>query len=394
MSNEHWLLPEGIEELLPADARSMESLRRRLLDLFSTWGYELVIPPFVEYTESLLSSMGQDLDLKTFKLVDQKSGRMMGIRADMTPQVARIDAHQLASECINRLCYIGTVLMTQSSDLSNSRSLTQIGAELYGSSELEADVEVLSLMLEMLNTIGVPDLYLDLGHVSIFRGLAKQAALSEQQEQQLFDAMQRKAQPEVEHLLQQLDCSADMKAMLAVLPQLNGGKEVLQQAREQLKSADGAVHTAIEQLQALGSIINDTLPQITVHYDLAEMRGYHYHTGVVFAAYQAGLGQAIAQGGRYDDIGKIFGRARPATGFSADLRAIINALANIGVEAQAAIMAPNDVSDVSLRAAIRQLRESGERVIQVVPKQQGSAADYGCNRQLLQENGSWVVKPL
>ncbi|MCI0504648.1 MAG: ATP phosphoribosyltransferase regulatory subunit [Gammaproteobacteria bacterium] len=389
MNNERWVLPEGIEELLPQDAYRVELLRRQLLDMFSAWGYELVIPPFLEYTDSLLTGMGSDLDLQTFKLVDQKSGRMMGIRADMTPQVARIDAHQLGREQPTRLCYMGTVLRTHADDLSNKRSLMQIGAELYGHDGVASDIEIIRLMLAMLQRIGLGDIYLDLGHVDIFRSLAHQAKLDRQQENLLFDALQRKAAPEINDILKQSGISAVSQSMLSELIWLNGGVDVLNKARKTLKAADSNVKKAIDNLEFIAAQLAKHDPLIELHFDLAELRGYNYHTGVVFAAYKPGAGQSIAQGGRYDHIGEVFGRARPATGFTADLRALMEYSSNPGA-VEPGIFAPC-TDDEAQTKTIDELRAQGNRVIAALPGQTGDAKSMGCDRRLEKQNDKWVV---
>lgn len=389
MNNERWVLPEGIEELLPEDAYCIEIMRRQLLDLFSSWGYELVIPPFLEFTESLLTGTGSDLDLQTFKLVDQKSGRMMGIRADMTPQVARIDAHQLGREQPTRLCYMGTVLRTHADDLSNKRSLMQIGAELYGHEGVASDIEVIRLMLAMLQRIGLNDIYLDLGHVDIFRSLTKQAGLNSQQEALLFDALQRKAAPEISDILRQGSIAANVQTMLSELIWLNGGVDVLNKARQTLKSAQANVHTALDSLEFIAAQLTKLNPQVELHFDLAELRGYNYHTGVVFAAYKPGVGQSIAQGGRYDHIGEVFGRARPATGFTADLRTLVEYSSSVQ-QAPAGVFAPHQ-DDEELSRVISELREQGNRVIVALPGQLDDAKAMGCDRKLEKQNDKWVV---
>jgi len=389
MNNERWVLPEGIEELLPEDAYCIEIMRRQLLDLFSSWGYELVIPPFLEYTESLLTGIGSDLDLQTFKLVDQKSGRMMGIRADMTPQVARIDAHQLGREQPTRLCYMGTVLRTHADDLSNKRSLMQIGAELYGHEGVASDIEVIRLMLAMLQHIGLNDIHLDLGHVDIFRSLTKQAGLNPQQEALLFDALQRKAAPEINDILRQGSIPANVQTMLSELIWLNGGVDVLNKARQTFKSAQGNVHTALDNLEFIASQLTKLNPQVELHFDLAELRGYNYHTGVVFAAYKPGVGQSIAQGGRYDHIGEVFGRARPATGFTADLRTLVEYSSSVQ-QAPAGVFAPYQ-DDEELSRIISELREQGNRVIVALPGQVDDAKAMGCDRKLEKQNDKWAV---
>jgi len=388
MDNNRWVLPEGIEELLPEEAQGIEQLRRKVLDLFSTWGYELVIPPFVEYTDSLLTGIGSDLDLQTFKIIDQKSGRMMGIRADMTPQVARIDAHQLGREQPTRLCYMGTVLRTHADDLSARRSLMQIGAELYGDSSTQSDSEVVGLMLAMLNIIQVPDIYLDLGHVGIFRGLVEQAGLSSEMEALLFDALQRKAAPEISDMLATSSIDKSTQSMLTELVWLNGGDEVLSRAREKLRAAGQPVKEAIDKLEDIAVQLKRRNPQVELHFDLAELRGYNYHTGVVFAAYTPGVGQSIVQGGRYDHIGEAFGRARPATGFTADMRALMEFAPKR--EIKAAIFAPVD-DDESLLKTVENLREQGERVIVALPGQTMDAKSMGCDRVLQNKKGQWII---
>lgn len=388
MDNNRWVLPEGIEELLPPDAQRIEQLRRDVLDLFATWGYELVIPPFVEYTDSLLTGIGSDLDLQTFKIIDQKSGRMMGVRADMTPQVARIDAHQLGREQPTRLCYMGTVLRTHADDLSAKRSLMQIGAELYGDSSTQSDTELVRLMMAMLERIQISEIYLDLGHVGIFRGLIEQAGVDAEQEAFLFDALQRKAAPEIDEMLSESNIDKNMQEMISALVWLNGGDEVLSEARGKLKSANNKVKEAIDKLEDISSQLRQFSPQVELHFDLAELRGYNYHTGVVFAAYTPGVGQSIVQGGRYDHIGEAFGRARPATGFTADLRALMEL--TDAKATQAGIYAPEE-NDEQLLKAISELRSKGERVVVALPGQADHAKAMGCDRILESKNGHWVV---
>jgi len=298
----HWLLPEGIDETLPPKAQALERLRRNLLDLHHSWGYELIFPPFVEYLESLLTGSGGDLDLQTFKLTDQVTGRTLGIRADITPQAARIDAHQLRRDCPTRLCYLGTVLNSRSDGFGGSRSPLQIGAELYGHSGIEADLEVLCLMLESLERAGLDELYLDLGHVGIFRGLARQAGLHKSHELALFDALQRKAVPEIESLVRDCRVQGAVGEMMVSLAELSGA-HALERAGTLLSGASDEVHSALGELDDLSALLLKYRPALQVHCDLAELRGYHYHTGVMFAAFVPGMGQEVARGGRYDDIG-------------------------------------------------------------------------------------------
>lgn len=393
MKDDRWILPEGIEELLPDDAARLEHLRRQLLDLMQTWGYDMVMPPFVEYIESLLTGMGTDLDLQTFKILDQKTGRTMGIRADMTTQVARIDAHRLRKEEPVRLCYMGTVLRARSDDFASSRSLIQIGAELYGHAGIESDAEMLCLMLEVLMLTGIQQSYVDIGHVGIFQGLAKQAALSKEQQDFLFDALQRKAIPEIKQYLAQLSLSGSTREMLIALAWLNGtGPDVFEQGRQQLQHGGAAVMQAITDMEQVARKVNARYPNIPLHFDFAEVRGIKYHTGVVFAAYHPDVGQAVAQGGRYDDIGKIFGRSRPATGFSADLRSLMD-LGSSAAAQKSAIFAPADDSPVLL-AKIAQLRAGGKRVIQQLPGQTGGARELSCDQTLNLIDGEWVLQSI
>jgi ATP phosphoribosyltransferase regulatory subunit len=393
VSRNRWLLPEGIEELLPAQARQLELLRRGLLDLYSSWGYELIIPPFIEYLDSLLTGTGHDLDLQTFKLIDQLSGRLLGVRADMTPQAARMDAHRLQREAPCRLCYLGTVLHTRPDGFAGSRSLMQVGAELFGHAGPDSDVEILELMVATLAFTGVRDLYIDLGHVGIYRGLAADAGLGDEQEEFLFDALQRKAIPEIDAFLAELDLSTVQRERLAGLATLNGGEQVLERAAGLLQGCGEAASLALENLVRIAQLAQRRLPHVALHFDLAELRGYQFHTGAVFAAFVADRGQEIARGGRYDDIGKVFGRARPATGFSTDLRSLMRLGTAQPVAAAGAIAAPAE-DDAELAERIRSLRAAGERVIQLLPGQQGSLADVGCDRALRWRDDDWVVEAI
>jgi len=360
---QRWLLPEGIDELLPEQAAQLEQLRRKLLDMMQSWGYQLVFPPLVEYLDSLLTGTAKTLDLQTFKLTDQMSGRLMGIRADMTPQVARIAAHTLRQqEGTLRLCYIGNVLQTLPQGQGKSRNPIQLGAEIYGHAGPESDMEVLQLMVEVLNTtIANTDLFLDLGHVGIFRGLAESAGLNDEQEQALFSALQRKALPEIQTLLTAYQLSSDSHAMLLALSELNGDASILSTAKEVLTKAPESVHKALDSLCIIAKMTEERVPDLTLNFDLAELRGYHYHTGVVFAAYQVGSANAIAMGGRYDDIGEDFGNAQPATGFSLDIKSLISQLASAETHKQP-IYLPWSSAEEDKRK-VQALREQGEVVI-------------------------------
>ena len=393
MQNERWLLPEGIDELLPDQARRLEALRRRLLDLHAGWGYELVITPFIEYLDSLLTGTGKDLELQTFKLTDQVSGRTLGVRADITPQAARIDAHQLRCDAPTRLSYIGSVLRTRPDGLSGSRSPLQIGAELYGHAGVASDVEVLSLMMATLRAAGIGQIYLDLGHVGVYRGLARQAGLDADQEAALFAALQRKAEPEVAALVRDFGVDGRVADMLVALAGLNGGDDVLPRARQQLQHATAEVLAAVDYVSEVGEALRRDLPDVPLHFDLAELRGYGFHSGVVFAAFVPGEGQEVARGGRYDHIGEVFGRARPATGFSADLKTLLRVGDYAAPPLPGRALAPWR-QDARLDARIAALRDSGWTVVRELPDQRGDARELGCTHRLELANGEWEPLPL
>jgi ATP phosphoribosyltransferase regulatory subunit len=415
---DRWLLPAGIIDSLPEESTHLEKLRRRLLDVYATWGYELVIPPLIEYLESLLVGTGQILDLQTFKLTDQFTGRLMGIRADMTPQIARIDAHRLRREVPTRLCYLGSVLHTRPNPFAGSRSPFQVGAELFGYQGVDSDIEILSLMLETLEITGITDFHVDIGHVEIYRCLVAQAKREIKQtqqpidtmaiqadhevegekslftfEEQLFDAIKRKADTEVRTLLSQWNISRPLRQMLSELPQLHGDAQVLQAARRLFNRDQHGVHTALDELEQLQTQWRG----VPLHFDLAELRGYSYHLGVIFAAYAPQHGQAVAKGGRYD-IGKAFGYSRPATGFSTNLRTLVALQPEIPSTKPTAIFAPPTPTDAVLAATlattIKQLRAQGEVVIGRLPHQIGDAQAMGCNRELRLTATGWQVTPL
>ncbi len=381
---ERWMLPDGVEELLPAQAARAEALRRQLLDLYGRWGYELVIPPLLEFTDSLLIGLGSDLDLQTFKLTDQMSGRTLGIRPDITPQTARMDAHSLNRAGPVRLCYAGSVLHTRPKSLLASRCPIQVGAELYGEASVAADIEIICLMLETLLLAGVQGVRLDLGHVGIYRALVQAAGLEAAQEQALFDILQRKAMPELAVLAAALP--AGLRDALVGLASLHGGIGVLARARDLLEDAPAAVAQALQQLDAVAAGVRARLPQADVFLDLGELRGYHYHTGLVFAAYAPGYGRALANGGRYDDVGAVYGRARPATGFNTDLKTLLGPAAAAAVPP--AILAPAGDAD-GLWETVQALRAQGERVVCAFA---GQTDVTGCDRELVFQDGLWQVR--
>ncbi|MFN0318204.1 MAG: ATP phosphoribosyltransferase regulatory subunit [Burkholderiales bacterium] len=381
----HWILPEHIEDLLPREAAKLEVLRRRILDLFGVHGYELVIPPLLEHIESLLTGTGYDLDLRTFKLVDQLSGRMLGVRADITPQVARIDAHLLNRQGISRLCYTGSVLHTQPSGLGRTREPIQIGAEIYGHQGVESDIEIQTLMVRALESAGVGSLHLDLGHVAIFRALAQAARLEREREIELFQALQSKDVPQIRDLL--ADVEQTLKDAFLRLPALYGGASVLAIARQQLPALP-EIHGALTQLEQLCVALSPVVPEVRV--DLAELRGYHYHSGVVFAAYTAGYPNALALGGRYDQVGVAFGRARAATGFSMDLREI--ASVSPFVAERRALLAPYRPGDAALAALIQKTREGGQTVVTDLPGHEQHRDELAYDRQFVLRNGQWSIE--
>ena len=389
MRRDRWLLPAGVEEILPPAARHAEQVRRRLLDLLDSWGYDLVMPPLVEYLESLLTGVGHELDLKTFKLTDQLTGRLMGLRADMTPQAARIDAHYLRRDTPVRLCYLGPVVRTRPDEFGGAREPWQIGAELFGQSGPRADAEVLRLMLALLECAGFSSLHVDIGHVGVYRALAREARMEEAVEQELHEALRRRSRAEVDAILADLTLPARSDRHLRALIDLHGAEAEFMALEAILADAGPEVQVALTDLKAMWRAVDQAQPGIRWHFDLAELSGYGYHTGVVFSAFVEGYGQAIAQGGRYDEIGRAFGRSRPAVGFSADLRLLLK-LRDEPAQAPPAILAPC-CDDKALREAVRALRARGERVIEVLREGAEQDQDTGCDRELVQQDGRWTV---
>ena len=378
-----WLLPEYVEDILPPEADAIERLRGRLLELFRVHGYQLVIPPMLEYIDSLLTGTGHDLNLRTFKLIDQLSGRTMGLRADMTPQVARIDAHLLNRSGVARLCYCGTVLHTRPRGVFATREPMQIGAELYGHGGIESDLEIQRLLRAALGACGLVDIRLDVGHVGVFRAIARRAAVGADVEDELLEVLHAKDRPGLAALTESL--APESRGALRLLPELYGGAEVLARARSELP-AWPEIQSALDGLDAL---IADN--GIGMSVDLADLRGYHYHSGAVFAAYAPGLPNAIALGGRYDEVGKAFGRARPATGFSMDLREVARAAPR--EPRRKAIRAPYR-DDAALAGEIAALRAKGEVVVVDLPGHEESQEDSTCDRRMVRRGTKWVVEKL
>jgi len=383
-----WLLPEHVSDVLPAEARRIEELRRKLLDVARSYGCELVMPPLLEHLESLLSGTGRELDLKTFKLVDQLSGRTLGVRADTTPQVARIDAHLLNRRGVTRLCYCGPVLHTLPTGLSATREPLQFGAEIYGHAGLEADLEVQELALDALHTAGVSGLTMDLGDARIVRGLLAGAPLGGAQSAELHTALAAKDASAVRSLSRGLD--AGTQAALQSLLRLYGGAEVIATARRELPHC-AEVAAALDDLEWLCLHLRQAHPEVIVGFDLADLGGYAYYSGARFAIYAAGSSDALVRGGRYDEVGAVFGRNRPAVGFSMDLKEIVGLAAPRAM--RAVVRAPWG-DDAHLRAAVRRLREQGETVVCILPGHEHEGQEFDCDREMLAVSDQWVVRAL
>jgi ATP phosphoribosyltransferase regulatory subunit len=381
-----WLLPEHIADVLPVEARRIEQLRRSLLDRAQAYGYELIAPPMLEHLESLLSGTGSELDLRSFKLVDQLSGRTLGLRADTTIQAARIDAHLLNRDGVTRLCYCGPVLHTRPSGLYATREPLQFGAELFGHAGLEADLEVLELAVDCLRLAGVAAPVLDLADARILRGVLAGVPLDVQALTQIVDALAKKDAAGLAERSAVLPAAT--REALAALLVLYGGDEVLAAARERLPTRP-LVAEAIQQLEWLGKHLRAAHPGVRVGYDLSDMSAYAYYSGPRFAVFGAGATDALARGGRYDEVGAAFGRNRPAAGFSLDLKAL--AALGPAAPAAAAIQAPWG-EEPALRAAIRALRDRGEIVVAVLPGHEVEAAGFHGDRELVQAAGHWLVQ--
>ena len=390
LTQDRWLLPEGIEDIFPERAERLDRLGRRLIDRFKSWGYAPVMPPVVDFLDSLLVGSGHELDHETLKFSDPVSGRLIGLRADITPQVARIDARTAQSGLPSRLCYIGSVVHGVAGHLEKSRNPIQVGAELYGNVGEKATIEVVELMLETLALAEVDQVHLDLGHVGVYRALTSQLNLSESDDAQLFDILQRKDPTDLNLFLVKLKIDAKIGAMIRVLLDLNGPISVLDSARIQLAEGGDAIVKALNELAVVSEALRSRHPQMPLHIDLAELRGYHYHTGIVFAAYVPGQGREIARGGRYDEIGRAFGHARPAVGFSADLK-VLDALSKTRVNDQnLPVFAPAH-HDPALKAMMTDLRNQGRIVIQSLGDPQETPESLGCGQSLVQRDGRWQL---
>ncbi|MCB4321291.1 ATP phosphoribosyltransferase regulatory subunit [Alcaligenes sp. 13f] len=385
MSN--WLLPESLADILPAEARRIEELRRDLLDLYRTYGFELVAPPLVEYLESLQAVSGTDLNLRTSKVVDQISGRTMGVRADMTPQVARIDAHLLNREGVTRLCYCGSVLHARPAGLLSDRELLQIGAEIFGHAGIESDLEVVQLALESVGRAGVRHPRLDLNYPDLGRFLIERDPVLKTRVAEVCELLNAKDVSGLRALGRESGCLPETTRYLLALTSLYGDGSVLERARSVLPDEP-------EVREALGSLRDfiDALPGHEITVDLADIgSGYAYHSGLIFSVYAEGWHDALVKGGRFDGIGRMYGRARPATGFSLDLRKLSAGLAP--AQAARAVRAPWG-NDAALIAAVKQLRQNGEIVIQMLPGQELNLDEFVIDRELVSSDGQWQVRAL
>ena len=393
--SKRWLLPDGVDELLPPEAWKVELMRRAMLDAYARYGYQLIAPPLIEFLESLLTGTGNDLDLQTFKLTDQLTGRMMGVRADITPQVARIDTHLLKTRGVSRLCYVDTVLHTRPAHMLTNRSPLQIGCELFGESGSAADIEIISLMLDTLHLAGIEQVHIDLAHVGVYRGLIASAQLDRVTESKVFEALSRKSIPELDELAEFSPGGAGIIKVIRDVANLSGGVDALAKIRQSVvnlaPSGSKVITSAIDELDTISQQIRQRFSEVEIGFDFCELRGYNYHTGVMFAAYTPGFGHALAKGGRYDDIGKDFGESRAATGFSADLKTLVRVSKRAESECLPGILAPAG-SDSSLINKIAELRKS-QRVVQLLSELE-TGETYGCKQRLVCESGAWVLRDI
>ena len=384
-----WLLPEGIEEVLPPQAAELDSLCRRIMDQFSTWGYELVIPPLIEYLDTLFTGTDEDLELQTFKVTDQLNGKLMGIRADTTPQVARIEVHNLKRNRPSRLCYIGSVLHTLPGGPGGTRSPLQVGAELYGHKGCESDAEILVLMLKTLQLAGLQDIHVDVGHVRILEGLIEPLKLTPDQVNRIFSCVQRKAVDELKNVLAEWSIDNDHSAALLKLMGMEGNATILDEVRSILTTCGGKLSGYVDELEKIAELTGRQVKNAPLYFDVTEYQGYHYHTGMTFVAYIPGESHGIAFGGRYDEIGQAFGRSCPATGFSIDAYKLFQ-LTPKSYEPKKGIYAP--ASELpELYDLVEKLRKQGEIVICNLPGQTGGPQELGCDREIILEHGCWKV---
>jgi len=400
-SQASWRLPDGMDELLPPQAAALEWMRRTIYDMHITWGFQPVEPPFVEFIDSLLSGTGRDFDRQTFKVTDPLSGRTMGVRADMTPQVARIDARHLSANGVSKLFYLGTVVRAHTDGIEKNRAQLQLGAEIFGHAGPDSDVEVIQLMLATLESAGVEEIHLDVGHVGIFRGVSEKLNLSSTDQSTLFTLLQKKSVPDIKLFCQNAGFDQNTQQLLCRLCSMHGDHTSLGQVSNELSGSSWGSHPAIsdalQELQVIVDLLQPLSGNTTLHFDLAEVRGYEYHTGPVFAAYTPGFGSEIARGGRYDGIGETFGEARPATGYSTDLKLLMRCVGEEYVATRSdslfntrlAILCPHE-NTPELQAKVRELRKQGEIVIRKLAGLNESV----CDRVIQKKDNQWVVESL
>lgn len=389
----NWVLPEGVEDILPPHAAHLDNLCRQIIDLCTSWGYQLVITPMIEYVDSLLTGMGKDMDMKMFKLIDQISGQLVGIRADITPQVARIDAHRLKHNVPTRLCYAGMILHTHSKAMGGSRNLLQVGAELYGHKGVDSDAEILCLMVETLNRIGIKNIYIDLSHARIYSHLIDISGIDESMKLILSNTLKRKSVSELSNLISAGHLSEEIGKLFKTLVISNGPVDKLQEVRALFDGISSEIEDCLDELQDLVKLVSNKISaQVKLNFDLTDSCGYLYHTGIFFTAYIRDYGQGVSFGGRYDGIGSAFGRARPATGFSLDIKTLFN-LGYSEPAVNKGIYVPLSDKPDQIKA-INDLRNQNEVVICELPGQNGTAADMGYDRQLIFQQGKWVVANL
>jgi len=388
MQQSTWFTPEGLEDLLPPQAQKLELYRRQIIDGFDAAGFDLVLPPLAEFTDSLLTGTAGHMAVDTCRFTDQESGRMMGVRADMTPQVARIVSNRLkASDTISRLCYVGEVLKTRNNKAKGSRSPIQVGAEIYGHQGVESDLEIIDLVLDSMAKLGLQEIKLSLGHIAIVIEMMNAAGLSEAQQNQMIDIFERKAVPEYEAFVAELDCDANLKDKFQILTNLCGdAEETLNVVKGELSGITSELDSAIADIETIIQSLSAT-QQVPMHLDVTDMRGYQYHTGVIFACYSSGVLQPIARGGRYDNIGAAFGMSLPATGFSLDLRSALDLLPDLSESSQGTIYAPVD-ADATLKAAVEEYKQQGYRVVKCYDLGSLNAGD----QVLALDGDKWSVK--
>ncbi len=388
--DKYWLLPEGVDESLPYEAAGIESLRRSMLDNFSRWGYQLVIPPIIEYADSLLAGGAEDLDLQTFKVIDRSTGRLIGLRADMTPQLTRIDTHRMPTKAPQRLCYAGPVAHTFSEKFAGSRNPLQIGAELFGHSGVESDAEIITLLVNSLLIANIRCLTLEVTHIGVFRGICAAASFTDEFEDQILAALVKKDRTSLTEMLEAESVDSSVVKNLLLLIDLNGDLDIINEAREAFSSLPESVSEAIDELAVLCDLLTQFIPEVDLHVDFAELRGYRYHSGIMFAAYVPDMGRSIAWGGRYDGVQKQLGRDRGATGFSTDLR-ILEQFLQKEDRFETVVIAPSG-NDKKLLAAMARYREEGYTVIQTLPGQSDEWDQLSIEFRLMQKNDEWVLE--